>query len=248
MNPTQYLIARLKEASSYAGIVGIVLGALHVSASPDLVNAALGVVAALGGFLALLIPEKTVLPAVKTCLPLVLAASLALGLAACGSSTAINGGTATSSTSPTSTSSTSPASGSASPSSTSSSSAVTPQAVGQVATQLASTAAGQNILTWVNGLEAGAGAALQKAASNVGLTTADINNLCAWDNTAHSAIGLIELVPAIPATAASIDNAAHTAIQDACQLAANGTLPSASDLASITSEASAFASDLGISL
>lgn len=90
-----YLIARMKEASSYAGIVGLVLGALHLSASSDLVNAALGIVAAAGGLLAILIPEKTAGtgggagPAVAACLPFALVAALACGLSACAAPSAI---------------------------------------------------------------------------------------------------------------------------------------------------------------
>jgi len=57
MNTVAYLGARLAEASSWAGVATVILGALHLSASPDLVNAALGVVAALGGLIAVLVPE-----------------------------------------------------------------------------------------------------------------------------------------------------------------------------------------------
>jgi hypothetical protein len=88
-----YLIARLREASSYAGLVGMLLGGLHIAASPDLVNAALGLVAALGGLLAVLIPEQTTAatPAVAAAaaavargfLPALIAGGLALGLSAC---------------------------------------------------------------------------------------------------------------------------------------------------------------------
>jgi hypothetical protein len=87
MNLVQYLVARMREASSYAGLVGILLGALHIAASPDLVNAILGLVAALGGLLAVLIPEKAASPAAsvaaRAVLPLAVAGALALGLAAC---------------------------------------------------------------------------------------------------------------------------------------------------------------------
>jgi hypothetical protein len=57
MNTLAYLGTRLTEASSWAGVASIILGALHLSASPDLVNAGLGVVAALGGLIAVLVPE-----------------------------------------------------------------------------------------------------------------------------------------------------------------------------------------------
>ena len=115
-----------------------------------------------------------------------------------------------------------------------------------LATTLSKTAAGKGVLTWVNGLEAGAGAALQKVNAKLGLTPADVANLCAWDNTAHSAIGVVELVPVIPATVAPIDNTAHAIIQDACALAATGALPASTSLGSIVSEAQAFATDLGL--
>jgi hypothetical protein len=62
----------------------MLLGALHIAASPDLVNAALGVVVALGGLLAVLIPEKSAASAVaRAVLPFALAGALGLGLAAC---------------------------------------------------------------------------------------------------------------------------------------------------------------------
>ena len=57
MNTLAYLAARLKEASSWGGAAAFLLGALHLSANPDLVNAALGVVAAFGGLIAVLVPE-----------------------------------------------------------------------------------------------------------------------------------------------------------------------------------------------
>ena len=57
MNTLAYLGARMKEASSWAGSAAFVLGILHVSASPDLVHAALGVVAAIGGLVSILVPE-----------------------------------------------------------------------------------------------------------------------------------------------------------------------------------------------
>jgi len=79
----QYLIARMREASSYAGLVGALLGVLHIAASPDLVQAALGAVAAVGGLLAVLIPEKAAAAVVHCLLPLALAGALALGLSAC---------------------------------------------------------------------------------------------------------------------------------------------------------------------
>lgn len=84
MNLTQYLIARMREASSYAGFVGMLLGGLHIAASPDLVNAALGVVAALGGLLAVLLPEKSaVSAAVRALAPVAVVTALGLALAAC---------------------------------------------------------------------------------------------------------------------------------------------------------------------
>lgn len=57
MNTLAYLGARLPEASSWSGAAAFILAALHLSASPDLVNAALGVIAALGGLIAVLVPE-----------------------------------------------------------------------------------------------------------------------------------------------------------------------------------------------
>ena len=62
MNTLAYLGARLKEASSWGGAAAFILGALHFGASPDLVNAALGVVAAIGGLIAVLVPEGGVTP------------------------------------------------------------------------------------------------------------------------------------------------------------------------------------------
>jgi hypothetical protein len=90
MDFLQYVIARMREASSYAGLVGALLGALHVSASPDVVDAALGVVAALGGLLAVLIPEKTAGAAVRAFLPVVIAGSLAVALSACSGAGQLN--------------------------------------------------------------------------------------------------------------------------------------------------------------
>jgi hypothetical protein len=52
-----YLGARMQEASTWGGAAAFILAALHVSASPGLVNAALGVIAALGSFMAILLPE-----------------------------------------------------------------------------------------------------------------------------------------------------------------------------------------------
>ena len=57
MNTLAYLGARLKEASSWGGTAAFLLGALHLSVSPDLVNGVLGVIAAIGGLIAVLVPE-----------------------------------------------------------------------------------------------------------------------------------------------------------------------------------------------
>jgi hypothetical protein len=84
MNLLPYLVGRMREASSYAGLVGMLLGASHIAASPDLVNAALGLVAALGGLLAVLIPEKSAAAALaRAFLPLAVIGPLAVGLGAC---------------------------------------------------------------------------------------------------------------------------------------------------------------------
>jgi len=52
-----YLGARMQEASSWGGAAAFILAALHLSASPGLVNAALGMIAALGSLIAVLLPE-----------------------------------------------------------------------------------------------------------------------------------------------------------------------------------------------
>jgi hypothetical protein len=57
MNTLAFLGTRMTEASSWAGAAAFILGTLHLSASPDLVNAALAVVAAMGGLIAVLVPE-----------------------------------------------------------------------------------------------------------------------------------------------------------------------------------------------
>ena len=57
MNTLAYLGARLKDASTWGGTAAFLLGALHLSVSPDLVNGVLGVVAAIGGLIAVLVPE-----------------------------------------------------------------------------------------------------------------------------------------------------------------------------------------------
>lgn len=48
---------RMTEASSWGGTAIIVLSALHVNANPTLINAILGAVAAIGGVIAILVPE-----------------------------------------------------------------------------------------------------------------------------------------------------------------------------------------------
>jgi hypothetical protein len=57
MDTLAYLAERMKEASSWGGGAAFILGALHFSASPDLVNGALGVIAAIGGLIAVAVPE-----------------------------------------------------------------------------------------------------------------------------------------------------------------------------------------------
>jgi len=59
MNTLAYLAERMKEASSWGGAAAFILGALHLSASPDLVNGALGVIAAIGGLIAVVVPEAS---------------------------------------------------------------------------------------------------------------------------------------------------------------------------------------------
>jgi hypothetical protein len=58
MTTLAYVAARLKEASSWSGSAAMLLGLMHIAASPDLVGAALGVIAAFGGLISVLIPEK----------------------------------------------------------------------------------------------------------------------------------------------------------------------------------------------
>jgi len=57
MNTLAYLGARMTEASSWGGAAAFILATLHLTASPDVVNAALGVVAATGALIAVLVPE-----------------------------------------------------------------------------------------------------------------------------------------------------------------------------------------------
>jgi hypothetical protein len=57
MDTLGYLVARLKEASSWGGAAAFILGVLHLSVSPDIVDAALGVIAAIGGLIAVALPE-----------------------------------------------------------------------------------------------------------------------------------------------------------------------------------------------
>jgi hypothetical protein len=58
MNTVRYIAGRMKEASSYAGLVGAALAMIHVSADPNVVTQAIGAVAAIGGLVAVLLPEK----------------------------------------------------------------------------------------------------------------------------------------------------------------------------------------------
>ena len=53
-----YLAARLKEASSWSGAAASLLAALHIAASADVIDAVLGAIAAIGGAIAVLTPEK----------------------------------------------------------------------------------------------------------------------------------------------------------------------------------------------
>lgn len=57
MSMVAYLAARAKEASSWAGAATLLLGAMHVSANPNMVSASLGIVAAIGGLVSILVPE-----------------------------------------------------------------------------------------------------------------------------------------------------------------------------------------------
>lgn len=62
MNTLAYIGARLKEASSWAGTVTILLAAMHLNANPGVVSAALSLLAAAGGLIAVLVPEGAVAP------------------------------------------------------------------------------------------------------------------------------------------------------------------------------------------
>ena len=53
----QFILARAKEPSTYAGVATL-LTAAGISFSPDLVNAAVAVAVALAGLAAVLLPEK----------------------------------------------------------------------------------------------------------------------------------------------------------------------------------------------
>ncbi len=58
MNTLAYLGARMKEASSWAGAAGFMLGVMHVSNNAEVGNAIVGVIVALGSLVAVLIPER----------------------------------------------------------------------------------------------------------------------------------------------------------------------------------------------
>jgi DNA-binding phage protein len=52
------MAARAKEATSHSGAAMVLLAAMHIQANPDLVNAVLGLVAAIGGLMSILVPEQ----------------------------------------------------------------------------------------------------------------------------------------------------------------------------------------------
>lgn len=56
-NTLAYLGARMKEASSWGGAAAFILATLHLSANPDVVDAALSLIAATGSLIAVLVPE-----------------------------------------------------------------------------------------------------------------------------------------------------------------------------------------------
>lgn len=82
-----YVAARLQESSSHAGAVIIALGMLHLTASPDLVNAGLAVAAAVGGLIMVVLKERAVVKSV-----MLAPFAFMLGLAACGDMPAVTNG------------------------------------------------------------------------------------------------------------------------------------------------------------
>ena len=78
-----FVAARMKEASSYAGIAAVIMSALHISASPDAVNAVIGAIATVGGALAFFLPEKPAAATTVRALPFLVLLPLGLALSAC---------------------------------------------------------------------------------------------------------------------------------------------------------------------
>lgn len=83
-----YIAARLQESSSHAGAVIIALGMLHLTASPDMVNAGLAVAAAVGGLIMVFLRERAAVVKAAMFVPF----ALMLGLAACGDMPAVTNG------------------------------------------------------------------------------------------------------------------------------------------------------------
>ena len=62
MNPVEFsflswLADRMKEASSWGGMAAVLLGTMHIAQNPDVLNAAFGVVVAIGGLLSVVLKE-----------------------------------------------------------------------------------------------------------------------------------------------------------------------------------------------
>lgn len=110
--------------------------------------------------------------------------------------------------------------------------------VEQVVQQISASPSGQAILAWVNGLAPNAQAALKAFNSKIGLSVAQVQTLCGWDNTAHSLVQLALVVdPALPSGVVTGDNIGYAAIQDTCALATSGTLPSGSQIQALVAMA-----------
>ena len=58
MTAIRYVGARMQEASSYAGVAAILLGAMHVANPSGVAQAAVGVAVSIGGLIAVLTKER----------------------------------------------------------------------------------------------------------------------------------------------------------------------------------------------
>ena len=111
--------------------------------------------------------------------------------------------------------------------------------------KLAASPAGKFLADELSGITKDAASLVTKANAMVGISPAEAQKLCGYDNIAHTAVSLLIKLSPAPSWAVTADDAAYQAIQAVCQAMDQGETPTTSDTVALSTAWSAAQAVLG---